>query len=88
MLSFFTADVTQLCGGYHVVTYLNQELRSPNSDSFLNGTYIDCLWTLRSHRQGGTVSLRMYYEYLSQTKNCSQGMIQVSLFVYHSNVNI
>ena len=82
MLSFFTAYVTQLCGGYHVVTYMDgQELRSPNSDSLLNGTYIDCLWILRSHRQGDSVSLLMYYEYLSQTENCSQGMIQVSLFV-------
>ena len=85
MLSFFTAKVSQLCGGYLVPTKMHhEELRSPVvSDSVLNDNYIDCLWTLRSYHHGFSVSLHMDYEYLSQTVNCSQGMIQVSLFVYH-----
>ena len=78
--------MSQLCGGYYVVkSYKHyQELRSPvDSDSSLNGTYIDCLWTLRGQHHGEIVVLLKSYEYLSQTVNCSQGMIQVSLFVYH-----
>ena len=89
MLSFFAGGVVHLCGGYDHPATTTKQLASVisfqvltssnNSDVFLNDTNINCLWTLKAN-DDYRVLVRMVYEYLSQTENCSQGMIQVSVF--------